>query len=79
MEITESKNRITDETKRASAVEVMHYMLQQYSMENNIPFTQALIAFANSSAYETLFDFDTAVWKEGPDYLRALFEQAIEQ
>ncbi len=71
-----SNSMVSNETKEACAVETMRYMLQEYAQEKNIPFEQAFFAFSSSSTYQVLFDFETAVWKEGPDYLRTLFDQA---
>ena len=34
-----------------------------------------MLQFTESATYETLFDFDTAVWKEGPDYLLDVYEE----
>ncbi len=74
-----SNNLISDETKEACAIETMRYMLQEYSQEKNITFEQAVYEFSASSTYQVLFDFNTAVWREGPDYLRVLFEQSMLQ
>ncbi len=68
---------VSAETKEACAIETMRYMLQNYSLDKAIPFEEALLLFTTSSTYQVLFDFDTQVWKEGPDYLRSLFEQAL--
>lgn len=67
---------IANETKEACAVETMRCMLQRYAQDQNIPFEDALIAFSTSSTYQVLFDFETGVWREGPDYLRSLFDRA---
>lgn len=67
------------ETKEACAVETMRYMLEKYSQDTNLSFEEALLKFSMSTTYQVLFDFDTAVWKEGPDYLRSLFERALAQ
>ena len=67
------------ETKEACAVETMRYMLQKYAEDANISFEDALLKFSMSTTYRALFDFDTEVWKEGPDYLRSLFERALAQ
>ncbi len=32
-------------------------------------------AFAQSRTYDALFDFDAEIWKEGPDYLRGLYDE----
>lgn len=68
---------ISDETKEACAVGTIHYMVRQYAVGNNLSFEDAFFAFASSTTYEVLFDFETAVWKEGPDYIRSLFENAL--
>lgn len=68
---------VSTETKEACAIETMRYMLQNYSQDKGMPFEDALLLFTTSSTYQVLFDFDTQVWKEGPDYLRSLFERAL--
>ena len=68
---------VSTETKEACAVETMRYMLQNYAQDKGIPFEDALLAFTISTTYQVLFDFETEVWKEGPDYLRSLFEKAL--
>ncbi len=70
-----NNSTIPYETKEACAVETMRYMLQEYAQEKSITFEQAFFEFSSSSAYQVLFDFETAVWKEGPDYLRSLFSE----
>ena len=76
MEMLLNNPIVTDEMKEACAIEAMRSMLQRYSQDNNMTFEDALLAFANSTTYQALFDFETAVWKEGSDYLRCLFEKA---
>ena len=68
---------ITDEIKEACAIETMHCMVRQYAGDNGVPFEDAFFTFATSTTYEVLFDFETAVWKEGPEYIRSLFENAL--
>lgn len=68
---------VLDATKEACAIETMRYMLQNYSQDKGISFEDALLTFTTSSTYEVLFDFETGVWREGPDYLRSLFEKAL--
>lgn len=38
----------------------------------------AMLQFGKSSTYESLFDFDTAIWKEGPDYVMELYEEELQ-
>lgn len=40
-----------------------------------MPFDEAFFQFASSSAYKMLFDYSTGLWREGPDYLRGIFEE----
>lgn len=54
-------------------------MLEKYAQDTNLSFEDALLRFSMSTTYQVLFDFDTEVWKEGPDYLRSLFERALTQ
>lgn len=71
-----SNSEITTAIKEACAIETMRCMLQRYAQDKNISFENSLVAFSNSSTYQVLFDFETGVWREGPDYLRSLFDRA---
>lgn len=68
---------ISNETKEACAIETMRYMLEGYAEDHSVSFEEAFFRFTNSSTYKVLFDFSTQVWKEGPEYLRSLFEKAL--
>lgn len=68
---------VSDEAKEACAIETMHCMVLQYAADHRISFGDAFFAFATSTTYQALFDFDTAVWKDGPEYIRSLFEKAL--
>ncbi len=70
---------ISDKRKNACAVNLMRTMLVKYAQKHDISFENALIRFSASSTYGMLFDFDTAVWKEGPDYLLSLYEEELAQ
>ena len=70
---------ISDEQKEFSAVTIMRCMLTAFSEENQIPFEQALLDFSGSQTYEMLFDFETEVWKEGPEYLRCLYGEELKK
>ena len=70
-----SVNAITSERKEATAITTMRCMLVTFSEEKQIPFEQAMLDFSQSGTYEDLFDFDTEIWKEGPDYLRGLYDE----
>lgn len=64
-------------SKEQCAMVTMRMMLQDYAADNNISEEEALHLFSSTCVHEALFDFDTWVWMEGPDYLRGLFEQAL--
>lgn len=68
---------ISDKTKNTCAINLMRNMLIKYVAKHNISFEDAMIHFAESDTYEMLFDFDTAIWKEGPDYLLNLYEEEL--
>ena len=68
---------VSDETKEACAIETMRYMLQQYAQDHQLTFEDAFFAFSTSSTYLVLFDFETEVWKEGPDYLRCYLKKHL--
>ena len=53
----------------------MRCMLVNLSEENRTPFEQELLEFAESKTYGDLFDYETRIWAEGPDYLRGLYEE----
>ena len=55
----------------------MRLMLQQYSEKHHIPFDDAFFQFSTSAAYPALFDYETEIWKEGPDYLMDIFTEAL--
>ena len=72
-------NNISNEIKEATAITVMRCMLVSFSEEKHIPFEQAVLDFSVSRTYESLFDFSTEIWKEGPDYLRGLYDEERSQ
>ena len=70
-------NQITSDRKEATAITVMRCMLLTYAEEQHIPFEDAMLSFSQSKTYEDLFDFDTEIWKEGPEYLRCLYDEEL--
>ncbi|WP_274940949.1 hypothetical protein [Chordicoccus furentiruminis] len=70
-------NQITPDRKEATAITVMRCMLLIYAEEQHIPFEDAMLSFSQSKTYEDLFDFDTEIWKEGPEYLRCLYDEEL--
>ena len=70
-------NQITPDQKEATAIPSIHCMLLTYAEEQHIPFEEAMLSFSQSRTYKDLFDFDTEIWKEGPEYLRCLYEEEL--
>ena len=62
-------NEVTSRQKNAAAIMVMQRVLEKYSEEKSITFDEALIEFASTVIYRGLFDFETGLWREGPDYI----------
>ena len=50
-------------------------MLEDYTKATGSGFEDAFYRFVTSRAYEMLFDYSTGLWREGPDYLRGIFEE----
>ena len=63
--------------KENSALSSMQRMLEKYSKKNGRTFEDAMKLFTASRTYKLLFDFDSELWKEGPDYLMGLFEKEL--
>ncbi len=72
-----SLSELNDQQREVCAVTVMRTMLEDYSEDTGIPFRKLFFQFAVSPAYDMLFDYSTGLWKEGPDYLRDTFEDAL--
>ena len=65
-----------DKLREYGAVTLMQRMLEKYSEKHQVSIDEAITRFAESNAYDALFDYDgTELWKEGPDYLLDFFEQ----
>lgn len=78
MATSKSKNGTNYETyesqKECCAVIAMREAVESLALRENITFEEALLRFTSSNIYEALFDFDTEIWKEGPDYLLNLYD-----
>lgn len=73
--MTLKDDKLDDQQKELCAVVVMRSMLEDYVGETGMPFDEAFFQFASSGAYKMLFDYSTGLWREGPDYLRDIFEE----
>ncbi len=73
--MTSATAAFDDQQKELCAISVMRAMLEDYCAEKDVAFEEAFLEFASSRAYQMLFDFSTGLWREGPDYLRDLFDK----
>ena len=69
--------KIDESTKEMSAVYIMELMLSDYAKKHSISFDEAMKLFVFSNTYKVLFDYETGVWKEGPNYILGLFENEM--
>jgi hypothetical protein len=70
-------NPITERQKESCAISTMRRMIEKYSEKTKIPFEDAFFKFTESYVYDALFDYETGIWMEGPDYLMDLYEEAL--
>lgn len=74
-----SEGQINDEKKELCAVQLMRCMLEKHSEKAGVSFEEDFFRFSASPVYEALFDFDTGIWRDGPDYLASLYEQSLDR
>lgn len=72
-------NTISDAEKEFCAVTTMRRAIEKYALSKNISFDEAFFAFTKSNTYLALFDYETAIWREGPDYLLNLFTDELNE
>lgn len=70
-------NHATESQKESCAVSTMRRMIEKYSEKYGIPFEDVFFNFTKSYVYAALFDYETGIWMEGPDYLMDLFEESL--
>ena len=68
-------DKLTNEQKETCAVIAMRDAVALMAQEKQISYEDALLFFAGSRIYEALFDFDTGIWKESPEYLLDLYKK----
>ena len=70
-----SNDNVTLPQKETCAVISMRDAAALLAREKQISYEDALLLFAGSRIYEALFDFDTGIWKESPEYLLDLYNK----
>ena len=63
------------ETMATCADMTLASAIEDMAKEMHITIEEARSLLLESRAYQCLYDFETGVWKEGPDYLRDLYER----
>lgn len=74
-----SNDEMTLIQKETCAVISMRETIALLAEEKHIPYEDAMLQFTSSCIYDALFDFDTGIWKESPEYLLDLFERFAEK
>ena len=69
-----SNYNFTDSQKESCAVNMMRDTVEELSIREGISYEEALLRVTSSRVYEALFDFETGIWKESPDYLLNLYD-----
>ena len=59
--------------RTATAEMILTAAIEDYSKSSGQSIAQIRNEIIESGAYEALFDFDTGLWKEGPDYFTAFY------
>lgn len=67
--INMNSKKITIEEKEFVATEMLRLVVENIKKKEKKSFDLAFSKIVLSTAYDVLFDFDTEVWKEGPDYI----------
>lgn len=68
-----SAYELSDKERETCAVLNMRDAVKKISHQQDIPYEEALLLFTGSPVYDALFDFETGVWRESPEYLLALW------
>ena len=74
-----SNYNFTDSQKESCAVSLMRDTVEALSLRDNISYEEALLRFTSSKIYRALFDYDTGIWRESPDYLLNLYDYCNSQ
>lgn len=69
------KSTVSKKMKSFVATNTMKTMISGAAKGNQSKFNSEFFKFAKSKAFDCLFDFDTAVWKEGPTYLNCIYKE----
>lgn len=71
-------NSVSDEQKTFCASLILTAAIMDMAEDEGISRQEARSRIINSPAYDALYNFDTGLWAEGPDYFRS-FYQSVKQ
>ncbi len=77
--MTRASDSVTDTQREYTALTTMRLMLDDYAKNAGISFDEAMRRFTMSDAYVALFDYETGLWKEGPDYLYSFWMRCCDE
>ena len=61
--------KVTTEEKDFVATEMLRLVVENIKKKEKKSFVSAFSKVIKSPAYDLLYNFDTGVWREGPDYI----------
>lgn len=70
-----STDEMTLSQKETCAVITMRETIALLAQERHISYEEAMLLFSGSRIYDALFDYDTEIWMQGPEYLLDLYER----
>jgi len=70
-------NEVTNKQKESAALATLQRALEKVSEKQNLSYEEVLSTFSRSKTYKELFDYDTLLWTQGPDYLLAVYEAEV--
>ncbi len=70
-------SELTTSQIESAALAVLQRAMEKYSEKMHISYEEAFVEFASSNTYKELFDFDSLLWTQGPDYLIDIYEAEL--
>ena len=69
---------LKERMKESTALATLQRAMEKYSKQKEISFDAAVLDFFRSTTYGMLFDFDSMLWTQGPDYLIDVYEGELQ-
>ncbi len=65
----------SESVMNACANMILTTAIEDFAFENNVSISEARDRILESKACECLYDFESKLWAEGPDYFRCFYER----